>query len=643
MQQELQPLVIFGYGVPESTRSSSRLEFVDLNSFELANPPKQEEAPDEATRKQLKNAITQIFARATSSRANLLLFVSDRELSPATVYVMLMVRRLLPSLRMALADSSDSIGASLKALNPRGADVLVREASLEKVMNMLPQVLADPSSVEGTKVYWRTEDGIVEWNKKTDDDAEVLLIVMPAWSNDFAPFGLAHISSALKSVGFGVKILDLNCLFWTKLNTKFDDCAQFENIVVWSSEDRYQTEIKPLLDPVFAEIKKAIASGKYKYYGFSTFNTNRIPTENACALIRELQPDAKIFAGGPSCISSWAQTMLTSPQGFDAAVFGEGELTAIDLLSAWRDGDSRSVPGAWLKLPDGSINKGLGRPLADMKTLPLPDFDDFPLYNYKSFTLPIFFSRGCVAKCTFCVETLYWKKFRMLPTERVLDTIGRAISEYGITSFQVNDSLMNGSHKVLEEIADGIIARGYKVQFGGYCRFENRLSRELLFKLARAGCESIYFGMESGSQKVIDLMQKQVQVKNYERILRDATDAGIRCLACVIVGFPGENWFDFWKTLKMLWRVSPFLDDVNLSILEISVGTPLANDMTKFGIEFTHEGPIRAWRTTDKRNTFAVRYFRYRLLSGMWKLMKKRKVSPEGWDFEYQDPLTATS
>lgn len=631
---EPKPFVVFGFEVPDSIRHKRIEPSLDLVQ---AAPQVSEHRvpPGKETRAQLNRVAAEIFKRMLMGGCDTAVFVSGQRLSSSTVYVMTILRRLNPSLRIVIADGASSIEVSLKALHPDVANFVVRETEPEKVVALLPQIFADPRQVRETKVYWRDEAGIVEWNKEIPASEEVLLILMPAWNNEFAPFGLAHVSSALKSAGFGVKILDLNCLFWAKLEAKFHDCEKYENYILWSTESRYMAEIRPHMDFVFEEIQKAVRSGKHKYYGFSVFETNRIPTENACGMIREMQPGAKTFAGGPSCIPSWAIHMLQSPLGLDGAVFGEGELSAIDLLTSWRDGDDRAIPGAWKKLSDGTLVKSDARPLADMKKLPPPDFDGFPLYNYRSFTLPIFFSRGCVAKCTFCSETQYWKKFRVLDVERVLETIGRGIREYGITDFMVNDSLMNGSHKMLEEIVDGIIQRGYEIEFSGYCRLEEKFTTELIRKLARAGCRSISFGMESGSQKVIDLMQKHVKISNYQRILRDTHEAGIKITACVIVGYPGETWLDFFKTVLALVKNRRYLTQVNLSILEIAENTPLGRDMTRHGVEYIAQGPTRAWRTIDGKNTIRVRYMRYRILRGLWKMLKKRKVSPTGWDFEY--------
>ncbi|MEK7356136.1 MAG: cobalamin-dependent protein, partial [Bdellovibrionota bacterium] len=463
----IRPLYIHAYG--QTAVPTGDWPSFDLNDLVFRSPLPSDGAPDKEAREQLNRVAGEIVKLAVASGSTTIVVRSGRRICTGGVYLALVLRRLLSSTSFVLSDESLSINASLTTLKRGVFDFVVRESDPSKLSALLPG-LVDPATITAAKVFWMGDDDLFAWNRASTANPDTLLVILPAWNNEFAPFGIAHISSALKSAGFGVDVLDLNCPFWAKMKSRMEDCAQFENYMMWSTPDRYVSSCRPHLDETFQALTHAVRSGRYKYVGFSVFETNRLPTEEACRLIREIDPAIKLFAGGPSCTPMWSKAMLAKADGLDGAVLGEGELTAIDLLSAWRDGSDRQIPGGSRRSDDGRVVSGGSRPLADMKTLPLPDFDGLPIYNYEKFMLPIFFSRGCVAKCTFCAETQYWKKFRLLPVERVLDTIGHAVREYGIRSFQVNDSLMNGSHPLLEQICDGIIERGYDVHFTGYCR-----------------------------------------------------------------------------------------------------------------------------------------------------------------------------
>jgi radical SAM superfamily enzyme YgiQ (UPF0313 family) len=244
--------------------------------------------------------------------------------------------------------------------------------------------------------------------------------------------------------------------------------------------------------------------------------------------------------------------------------------------------------------------------------------------------LPVYFSRGCVARCTFCAETNYWVRFRVHTPERVIEMMRKSVNEFGITAFRFNDSLMNGSHRHLEKFADQVITSGMMIDFYGYCRLDKELTGELLAKLAKAGCKEVAFGMESGSQNVTDLMRKEVDVNNYVRILGDTYSAGIKALCCVIVGFPGETWIDFFKTVILLFRVRNFVDTLNVSVLSLGHIRTADDEMMMLGIA---PGPVDTdrWRSEDGKNTPRVREIRYWLLNALWRRLKTQEISKKSW------------
>jgi radical SAM superfamily enzyme YgiQ (UPF0313 family) len=346
-------------------------------------------------------------------------------------------------------------------------------------------------------------------------------------------------------------------------------------------------------------------------------------------VIRAKHPNVKIFCGGPQCLPDVAKSLIERNL-IDAAVFGEGEQTTSELLKMWNSSEEiRELGGAMININRIAV-RGPERPLMDINTVPDPDFSEFPMYTYDQYgSLPIYCSRGCVAKCSFCSETIYWKKFRALHPEKIVAMIERAQFNYGINSFYFNDSLMNGSHKLLEETCDLIIEKNLQIEFSGYSRFDAKLTPDLMYKLSKAGCKSISFGFESGSQKVVDLMNKKVFVGNYEQILKVGSQLGIGCNVCIIVGFPGESWADYFATLKKVIKMRKSILNINLSIMEITKNSLIESDFSKYKIINSHH---RYWRTSDWSNIYLFRYIRYYIFKMLWKIISGRKVSIGNWE-----------
>ncbi|MGZ3725088.1 MAG: B12-binding domain-containing radical SAM protein [Pseudobdellovibrio sp.] len=493
--------------------------------------------------------------------------------------------------------------------------------------------LTSPAELQKYKrVFYKNGNYLYENTYVTQTKAEeAVLILMPAWNNAFPPFGLAHIASAIDSTGTKVKVLDLNNEFWNHINRTQKNKTHFENLVNWNDKKLYKEFLSNEIELMF-EVMLREVTDKTKYVGFSMFGTNQLSSEEAMAKLREIRPQVKIFAGGPQCTEPIA-FKLVEQNLCDAVVIGEGEETTIELIQKWNTEKENSIiAGAITRIREKAV-KGPHRDLMDVNNLPEADFSYFPLYSYdKNSSLPIYSSRGCVAKCSFCSETLFWKKFRALSPDKIVKMIEKNIYNFGINHFYFNDSLMNGSHKLLEDTCDLIIERGLKIEFSGYARFDQKMKPELLRKMAEAGCKNISFGFESGSQKIIDLMNKKVFVDNYQNILKTAAEVGIESNVCIIVGFPGESWRDFFKTLGKAVRMRNSIANINLSIMEISKNSLIEHDFAKYGIVNSQS---RFWRTKNWSNFYYMRFLRYVIFELTWRFYTGKRVSIGNWDAGY--------
>jgi hypothetical protein len=185
-------------------------------------------------------------------------------------------------------------------------------------------------------------------------------------------------------------------------------------------------------------------------------------------------------------------------------------------------------------------------------------------------------------------------------------------TRWGATRFEFNDSLFNGHIRVLETLCDLIIADGMRISWGGQGVIRAEMSPRLLAKLRRAGCGFVTYGFESASQRVLDLMKKNVDMSVAARVVRDTHAAGIGQKLNLMFGFPGETEADFRSTLDFLTENARYIDEVNPSdaFTAIIPGTELHARAGDFGVL----GMENAWFWEAEGNDFALRLDRFERL-----------------------------
>jgi len=547
------------------------------------------------------------------------------------------LKEVLPNIQLFYVGPNVSTAQARADLIRGISDIVLLNQSTKLYSLFVKELLEGKSPSQFQGIIFRDEHSNIRLgssgysNHVTEENYKVLLGLLPAWNNDYPPFGLAHISSALKDNDHYVLTKDYNSEFWQETTKNQENGSEWENMPYWMEKDLYYSrsyeKVVPYIDRVIEDLK----SNKINAIGLTIFETSLFTSIECFKLIRKECPNVKIFCGGPSVTMDLAQELFSEGL-IDAAVFGEGEYSAIDIIDMWsKDLPAQKIAGTWL-YNNGDILKGPSRPLADINKLPIADFSGFNVYNYKHYMLPIFFSRGCIAKCTFCYETKYWQKFRTKRPLEIYKEFERNVEEYGIRDFRINDSLMNGSHKLLEQLADLLIQNNLRINYSGYCRMDKKLTKPLLAKMKKSGCKDISFGLESASQNVLDLMKKGVDAVYLDQIVKDTYDAGIIVIVCVMVGYPGESWLDYFKTLKFLIKNRKYITTMNLSIFAPSGLYFNGDKSSPYHLVMTNDNN-NDWMTQDKKNTRRVRLFRSNLARKIWFTLKNRKDSPDKWHY----------
>lgn len=379
-------------------------------------------------------------------------------------------------------------------------------------------------------------------------NTKMILVLCPEWSPWFPPFNLARLSGVCKSAGYETHIIDLNIRAFHEYQ---NDWAPNNKLPfrLWDPSaswhwlgNTYMKDIHPLLEPLLSKAVDEILDMKPDIVGFSIYYISEEPTKWMCQEIKRRAPHIKIAVGGSNVQQAW----FNRQKYYDYVVSGEGEQNILKILDEVENKVTHSETQYLTQPEDERINLN-GLPMPDYESI---DFSQYLIPNGVNSEI----SRGCTAKCTFCEETHFWK-YRQRQAVDLVTEVEWLYYNKGTDVIWFIDSLINGNPKELRAFALALKTKGLNVKFTGYARCDGRMDYEYLKDLAEGGCIMFNFGIESGSQKVLDDMAKGVTIKEMEQNFIDCKKVGIWCATNWIVGFPTEDFQDFADSMTFLWRV----------------------------------------------------------------------------------------
>lgn len=294
-----------------------------------------------------------------------------------------------------------------------------------------------------------------------------------------------------------------------------------------------------------------------------SFADQFIPALTLTKLIKEKIKNTYIVMGGSyiTAIANKIKDCKLLHRYIDSFVIYEGEIPMLSLIKSFKEGiNFNKIPNLIFK-ENGKIYMNKIETPPDINQLPTPDFEGLPLKDYFSpfLVLPLLTSRGCYwAKCAFC---MYHRGclpgFRMRKPELVFKDLQTLASKHNCKHFYFPDEAV--SPKMLKELSKKILVNNFSIEWGCEARFEKQLDGKLLHQMYRSGCRYISFGLESGSQKILDLMQKGTSISDIEKILRLCKKENIGVHLMSFFGFPGETRKDTLETIKFINRNKNFI------------------------------------------------------------------------------------
>ncbi|MEM4267933.1 MAG: cobalamin-dependent protein [Candidatus Woesearchaeota archaeon] len=294
-----------------------------------------------------------------------------------------------------------------------------------------------------------------------------------------------------------------------------------------------------------------------------------------CRIAKKLNPNVKTVLGGPH--PTVLPRITIRERDVDFVVVGEGEITFYELINSLSNGSDLSLVDGLVFKRGGIIFNRERELISNLDSLPFPARDLLPLHLYyppptkrvsgEKNSANIIGSRGCPYNCTYCIAAKIWRrKYRPRSPKNIVDEIEECVKKYGLKEFNFHDELFTLIEKRVFDICDEILKRKLDISWVCMARVD-RLTKEMLVKMKKAGCKKIMFGFESGSEKVLKSMRKQANLVQARRAVKMVKEVGIDIAANFMFGHIGESKETIRETIE-------FAKEINADTTAFLIASP---------------------------------------------------------------------
>lgn len=370
---------------------------------------------------------------------------------------------------------------------------------------------------------------------------KVILVVTPIDLRKKAkyvlpPLGVLYLATVLRQNGVDVKIID-----W---NTKEYDIDTIKNIILEENPDVVGISAMTPHIPLVLKFAKALKNGN-----------NSI----------------KICLGGPH-VNSTKDEIFKFTNDIDFVVYGEGENTLSELMGRLDDEEYSNVDGL-IYSEGGKVTVNKPREfIQNLDRLPFPDLSLIDIDEYSIFhgkhkpVTSIMATRGCPYRCTFCdVYLTHGHKLRYRSPKNVVDELEHNYKNYGVKEVVIKDSTLTINRKWISGLCQEIKKRNLKLSWLCNTRVD-KIDKELLTLMKKSGCRQISYGVESGSQEVLDSIKKGITIEQIKEAFEVTHKVGIETQAFFMIGNPGDNIQNVKKTIELAKDINPDYADIGATI-----------------------------------------------------------------------------
>ena len=470
-------------------------------------------------------------------------------------------------------------------------------------------------------------------------EEKILLVLLPFWTSLIPPLGISCLKSFLQKNNYSVKIVDTNIErelneiynkyfdvlkkfippekrgnfynigndvlrnhMMAHLNYKNDEeYLQLVRLLISKTfyhyaESLWILELKELIDLFFKRLEnfffRLLEKEKPTVLGLSVFNGTLPASLFVFKFTRERYPYIKTVMGGGVFADLLAidspnfNFFLKKTPFIDKIIVGEGEMLFLKLLHG--------------ELPESQrvfTLKDITWETLDFDMADIPDYSDLEIFHYPN--LSTYVSRSCPFQCSFCSETVQWGKFRKKTTNQIVDELIRLNKIYKSQLFLMGDSLLN---PVINDLSNELIKKDIPIYWDGYLRVDHHACNpETVLLWRRGGFYRARLGVESGSQKILDMMRKGLNVELIKMTISNLASVGIKTTTYWVIGYPGETEEDFQLTLALIEELKDDIYEADCNPFNFYMGGQVNSDNWKskstflYPEEFTDILMVQTW------------------------------------------------
>lgn len=358
------------------------------------------------------------------------------------------------------------------------------------------------------------------------------------------PLGLGYIAKVLLNSGYKVEVLD-----------------------IWAHQ--YTDE----------EVRRKIPELDYDVCGISALSTQYAYVKRLTSELKK-HSDALIVVG--NALATFSPEIVLNNTKADICCIGEGEITFKEIVE--NNSNLERVNGIYFKQNNEIIKNPSREYINDLDTIDFPAWDLFPMHVYLKYcrvyggtiirtiipAMNVITARGCPYNCRFCSKTFRGIRFRS--ADNIIEEIKLLQDKYGVGAITFNDELVVINKKRGHELCEKIEPLNIKWDCQGRA---NLVDIELLKRMKKAGCVAVGYGIESGSQTILNNMNKQITIEQAERAIKDTLKVGMYPIIQMMYGYPGETRETLQETVDF-FRKFPYLGYIVISTaVNFSPTTPL--------------------------------------------------------------------
>jgi len=308
------------------------------------------------------------------------------------------------------------------------------------------------------------------------------------------------------------------------------------------------------------EIKAVLIEKRPDVIGFSILQANRWGGIEIAKVAKQINPDIKIVFGGITPTFLWKHFLTHFPE-IDCIIRGEGEYTFLKLIQCYEKKEFESIGAI-----RGIAFRKNNTPVKTQDADPIRDLDELPnpakYYTFNHLAL----TRGCPGNCTFCGSPKFWgQSVRFHSAGYFVDQLELQYRR-GITFFLISDDTFTFKKERVIEICKQIIERGLKIIWFAISRV-NFINEEVVYWMRKAGCLQISFGVESGSPKIRNILNKKTTNEQIKNAFRITLHYGIVPRAYIIYGSPGETRKTIQESIDLINEIKPLVTIFHVLVL----------------------------------------------------------------------------